>query len=83
MWHAFLLAKTWKTRPSEIYGIHGEYRAYCFDNAIMTFGLALENALNACDGKTAKEIEFKRNNVFARWLDLPRKFRDPLKDGEL
>lgn len=71
------MSKVWRTRPSEIYAITGDYRRFCFDNAVMTFGLALEDALEHVEGKTAKAIETKRAALMARWLDQPVKYRNP------
>lgn len=52
------------------------------DNAVFTFGSALENALEEVEGKTGKEISRKRARVLRKWLpDRPGpKFRDPLAD---
>lgn len=73
------MSKTWRVRPSEIYAITGEFRAYCFDNAVMTFGLALEDALDRVEAKTAKQVESKRKQVLMRWLgvDEGKRFRNP------
>ncbi len=45
----------------------------------MTFGLALEDALDRVEGKGAKQIETKRNQLMMRWLgvDENKRFRNP------
>lgn len=60
-----------------MYGIKGEFRAFCFDQAVTTFGVALEAELDSCKGKTDKDINGKRARVLAKWLDEPVKYREP------
>lgn len=60
-----------------MYAIKGEFRRFCFDQAVTTFGLALEAELDSCTGKTDKEINGKRSRVLAKWLDQPMRYREP------
>lgn len=64
-------------RPSDVYCIQGDFRRYCFDNAVVTFGTALEAALDEVTGKTDKSIAVKRARVLDRWLDRELKYRAP------
>jgi hypothetical protein len=51
-----------------------------FDNAVHTFGSALESELRAIEGKNRKEIERKAARLIRKWLpDSPaaNRFRDP------
>lgn len=61
-----------------MYGIDGEIRAWCFDNAVMLFGRSLENELEAVEGKTSKEMETKRQRILAKWLDIPMQYKNPI-----
>ena len=78
VWQAYLLAKTMRVRPSDVYAINGDFRRYCFDNAVVTFGTALEAALDEVTGKTEKSRESKRARVLDRWLDRELKYRSPV-----
>jgi broad specificity phosphatase PhoE len=62
--------------------VHDELAAYCFDRAVLTFGLAVEHAVESVEGKTTKDTERKRQRELDRWLGTPQKFRDPLADRE-
>jgi hypothetical protein len=61
-----------------MYGIKGEFRQFCFDRAVMTFGGALEAELDAVEGKNKQAIERKRARILDKWLDRPLKFREPM-----
>jgi len=80
LWRAWTLSQAVRSRPSDLYGIedeYGPYVAYCFDNAVVAFGRALEAELDAVEGKNSKEINRKRDRVLRKWLDMPMKFRNP------
>lgn len=51
--------------------------AYCVDNAVFSFGSALNAELESVEGKNKKEIKIKRERVMTKWLGLPQKFRNP------
>lgn len=78
LWEAYLLGKRLKARPSDVYCIDGDWRRFCFDRAILTFGVALEEELNNVEGKTESQKETKRARVLQKWLDQPLKFREPV-----
>lgn len=75
VWQAWLLSKATGTRPCDLYVIDGEFRRFCFDRAIVTFGTALEAELDGVSGKTEKAREVKRSRMLDRWLDRPLKYR--------
>lgn len=60
-----------------MYAIQGEFRQFCFDRSVFTFGTALEAELNTIKGKNAQAVEQKRNRMLDKWLDKPMKFRAP------
>ena len=61
-----------------MYGVQGEFRRFCFDSAIITFGTALEAELDSVTGKTDAEINRKRARKLDKWLDRPIKYREPM-----
>jgi hypothetical protein len=74
-----------RTRPSDIYAIEDDFVAYCFDRAVQTFGVALENRLQEVSSrsKNKKTSEQKVAMELNRWLtsDSPNskgRFRDPM-----
>ena len=77
MWQAWTLSQAMKVRPSDMYAIEGDFRRFCFDRAVFTFGRALDAELNSVKGKNDNEINRKRERVLAKWLDQPLKFRSP------
>lgn len=60
-----------------MYAIQGEFRRFCFDRAVLTFGSALEAELDSVEGKNEKTRNAKRSRVLDKWLDRPLKFRNP------
>lgn len=82
------MAKAYRARPSEIYGLRNDVEAWCFDRAVFLFGSQLEHELREAGrgAKTDAKAKQKQMQVLDRWLsdpDAPRKFKDPLapKDG--
>lgn len=67
-----------RIRPSDLYAIQGDFRRYCFDKAVVTFGTALEAALDEVTGKNEKSRASKRARVLDRWLDRELKYRSPV-----
>jgi hypothetical protein len=67
-----------RIRPSDLYAISGDFRRYCFDKAVVTFGTALEAALDEVTGKNEKSIQSKRARVLDLWLDREIKYRSPM-----
>ena len=82
------MARTWKQRPSEIYAIEDLYAAYCFDKAVMTFGMSYEADLEQAS-REAKSVAAAKQAIAIvqnRWLTdedekpgtpTQRKFKDP------
>lgn len=68
-------------RPSDLYAVRDEITAWCFDRAIYLFGSNFEAALaNAENGaKSPMQARSRRAQVFAKWLGVEMKFRDPGK----
>lgn len=82
------MSKTWKVPPSDLFFVHSdELTTYSFNHAVLTFGLALEAAMeNAASGaKTDTEATRKRQRVMDSWLTPknkgPRAFKDPSRKG--
>jgi hypothetical protein len=73
------MAKTYKVRPSELFGIEDAYVAYCFDEAVAVWGLHVTSELEAIDGKNAKQIEARREKKFNELMGMKpeKQFRDP------
>lgn len=61
-----------------MYAVQGDFRRFCFDRAVITFGMALEAELDTVGGKNEKTINTKRSRMLDTWLDRPLKFRSPL-----
>lgn len=78
MWELYQVSKAYSVRPSTHLGVEDPWLAYCLNQAVFYFGRSLENELEKQDGKTAKEIERKRERVLAKWLDKPQRFRAPV-----
>jgi hypothetical protein len=82
LWHLYLTAKEFNTRPSALVGLQrDEYAAYCLDNAAADFGRAIESALSEVEGKNKKVIKVKTDRVLRKWLGLPAQYRDPVRSG--
>jgi hypothetical protein len=64
-------------RPSELYGVHDEWLAFCFDRAVVVFGGALRDELESVESKTKEQGEHKRMLILAKWLGEKPKFADP------
>ena len=60
-----------------MYAITGTFRAFCFDRAITTFGMALEAALDGVDGKSEKSINGKRQRLLDKWMERETRYRSP------
>lgn len=72
-----MVAKSCQARPSEMFAIKGDFRRYCFDNAVTTFGMALEAELDGIEGKTASQTAIKRSRLLDVWMDRPLQYRSP------
>lgn len=73
-------SKAYHTRPSELLRVEDSYLAFCFDEAVMMWGMFVENELDKIEGKTSGEIERKRTRrlqVLMGEGDKPGQFADP------
>lgn len=62
-----------KVRPSQWLGIEDDpWSSYCLDNAVMTFGRALEAEMEkkASGAKTEIMKNARRHQVLCHWLDI-------------
>ena len=77
------MSKAWQTRPSEFYFIRDEVTAWCFDRAVTTFGMAVEDDITTSTrkAKTDKAAQATAQRVLQKWLrakgDTKGMFRDP------
>lgn len=81
-----MLSKQVGQRPSSLLGKEVsdyDWLSWCLDNAVIRFGTSLEVAMQEAAAGTSKPQfqEVRRQQVMARWLDLPDsvRFRDPAK----
>lgn len=74
------MAKTWKTKPSEILRIQDELHAYFLDRAVTTFGMAVEAELDeaSANAKDSKKATQARKRIMDKWLDITPSYRDPM-----
>lgn len=70
VWEAWQLSKTYRCRPSELYGIHHPVQAFFFDRAVWLFGTSLESDLEKSTEKVKKpkQAEQARMRVLQKWL---------------
>ena len=59
------------------------YAAFCLDNAVGEFGRTVEAELNRVEAKTNKELDVKAERVLRKWLDMPQRYRDPVRAGKV
>lgn len=80
------MSRTYRTRPSELYGITDDFRAWSFDRAVAHFGQAVEDEMEQASrtAKDQKGAQRKAELVLERWLRDPtpasqqvKRFRDP------
>lgn len=89
MWRLWKVAKTYRTRPSDLLGVDDKLAAYHFDVAVWTFGTELDEAIRQAtepqkQGRKTKalspsQIYTKTMGVLEKWLGVEglKKFRDP------
>lgn len=85
MWTLYQLAKSTRSRPSDILAVHDDLAAYCLDRAVVTFGIAVENDIErATAEKSGAAAERAANSVIAKWVVSDdgkvdkRRFRAPV-----
>jgi hypothetical protein len=71
MWGMYQSAQLWKCRPSDLADIDDGYVAYCFDEAVSTWGNYITKELEKIKGKKEKDVERKRHNRFLQLIDAP------------
>jgi len=78
LWTTYQQASKLSQRPSEMLFIEDLYTAFCFDEACLAFGSAVESAMDAVKtkGKKPAQIKGARENVLRRYVGLPRQFAD-------
>lgn len=59
------MAKEFQARPSELYGIHDDYDAFCFDRAVYTFGTYVESEVEKA-GEQGKTKDQRKKNAEAK-----------------
>ena len=66
------MSKQYQTRPSSLLGLQSEsdYLAYCLDEAVFHFGMAIESALNEAEqgNKTADQVQAARERIIKHYL---------------
>ena len=83
-WKIYQQAKTWGCRPSDLLNIENDYYAYCFDEAVATWGSYVTSELEKVEGKNDKEVSNKRHRRLLQLLQAPdqvrfRSLRNPTK----
>ena len=80
------MSKAMSVRPSEVYLIkqrYGDWVAYCFDSAVISWGTAFDAAIESASGsaKTADGGKLAQRRVLRAWLGAEAMggFRDPSK----
>lgn len=78
------MSKQYKRSPAELYFIKDEVAAWCFNRAVMTFGITLDNELEAAGQKAKSErgAKQRRTNILNKWMTMPGeeskgRFADP------
>lgn len=84
MWSAYQSLKMYHRRPSEDLGETNSIAAYCVDNAVLFFGITIENALGEREKVTVgKETHYEPLYTLSQLLDpafrLPRPQPEPRK----
>jgi hypothetical protein len=67
------MSKSLKTRPSELMGIVDTYRAYCFDEAVVTFGSFVSDKLSSVNGKNEASIRGQQELLLSKLLSQSAK----------
>lgn len=83
MWQLWGMAKTTRSRPSELMGIEDDpYLAYCLDQAVAHVGQTLEADIETVTHKNPK-IQARRREarlihlLGLRQVDMPGRFKSP------
>lgn len=89
---AWTLAKQWRVRPSELYGISHPVTAFCFDRAVQYFGTSFEADVEAAvskvkNDKSGRGADRARRMRMKTWMGDEEQagkgqFRDPFGGGQ-
>lgn len=62
-------------------GIEDRYVAFCFDQAVASWGNYVTNEVDKIEGKNEKQVATKRRNKLMQLLEAPdeKRFRSPRK----
>lgn len=74
------MAKTYKTRPSELLDLEDPHDAFRLDRAVWFFGSSLSAELQSVKGKTDREIERRQDRILQKWIPqttAAKKFKEP------
>lgn len=84
LWKTWLQSKTLRTRPSDLLGITGVYRQWCFDEACAEWGQACEAEMDRArqtksKGKKQPSVaqqNAKAENALRKMLGMKQQFQD-------
>lgn len=80
MWTLYSKAKLFSRLPSELLRLDDEWMAYQFDNAVATFGIAVENALMERENRgTDKQPKWDAKYTLSQLLDDSFRLPAPAK----
>lgn len=71
------MANSLQERPSNLLAIEDEYVAFCFDEAVLTFGNDIEQQLENVKGKDEKQRKAQQEMLLNRILEGKSQFREP------
>lgn len=79
-----MISKQAGVRPSDYLAIEDEHTRWCFDRAVVRFGLALDADLEkaGAKAKTDREAVRRRQTALGKWLGVEKEYRDPAKEKE-
>lgn len=82
MWSLFQDSKLWGVRPSSLLDIQNSYEAYCFDEAISSFGTRITNEIEKIDGKNEKDVARKRQRKLTQLLGMKQEYKSFRQAGK-
>ena len=75
MWSMYQNAQLWSCRPSNLAGIDDPYLAFCFDEAVATWGGYIKSELEKIEGKKEKDVQKRRHRRFLQLIEAPDAMR--------
>ncbi len=72
------MAQQTSQRPSAFLALENTYVAFCFDEACLAFGAAVEAAIGEVESKNERAKAAMQENVLRKYIGLPMKFRDAM-----